>query len=95
LNGLACNNGGKSRHPRYGRPQDATVALYVGNLKVAETVSDDFGDFRFDGLARDSGGYRIEIRHALGHAWRNCQLGESVYLGEVSLARVTNGAEVA
>lgn len=22
LNGLACNNGGKSRHPRYGRPQD-------------------------------------------------------------------------
>lgn len=22
LNGLACNIGGKSRHPRYGRPQD-------------------------------------------------------------------------
>ena len=29
---------------------DAAVALYVGNRQVAETVSDGFGDFRFDGL---------------------------------------------
>ena len=28
---------------------DAAVALYVGNRQVAETVSDGFGDFRFDG----------------------------------------------
>jgi Fe-S-cluster-containing dehydrogenase component len=74
---------------------DAVVALYVGNQKVAETVSDGFGDFRFDGLERGSGLYRVEIRHALGTAWRKCELGESVYLGEVSLAQSTNGVEVA
>jgi len=69
----------------------ATAALYVGNQKIAETVSDDFGDFRFDGLAKDGGGYRVEIRHALGRAWRNCELGESVYLGEVRLFPSANG----
>lgn len=74
---------------------DAVVALYVGNQKVAETVSDGFGDFRFDGLAQGSGLYRVEIRHALGTALRKCELGESVYLGEVSVAQSTNGAEVA
>ncbi|RKT14039.1 Fe-S-cluster-containing dehydrogenase component [Paraburkholderia sp. RAU2J] len=74
---------------------DAVVALYVGDQKVGETVSDHFGDFRFDGLARDSGGYRVEIHHALGNAWRKCELGESVYLGEVSLAQSTNSMEVA
>jgi Fe-S-cluster-containing dehydrogenase component len=74
---------------------DAVVALYVGNQKVDETVSDGFGDFRFDGLAQGSGLYRVEIRHALGTALRKCELGESVYLGEVSVAQSTNGAEVA
>ncbi|USU21254.1 4Fe-4S dicluster domain-containing protein [Paraburkholderia fungorum] len=74
---------------------DATVTLYAGDEKLAETVSDGFGDFRFGGLVRDSGIYRVEIRHALGNASRRCELGESVYLGEVSLARSTNGAEVA
>ncbi|SKC92894.1 Fe-S-cluster-containing dehydrogenase component [Burkholderia sp. YR290] len=73
---------------------DASVALYVGSQKVAETVSDSFGDFRFGGLVKGSGLYRVEIRHALGKAWRECELGESVYLGEVSLAQSTNAAEV-
>ncbi len=74
---------------------DAVVALYIGDQKVSETVSDHFGDFRFDGLAKDSGGYRVEIRHALGNAWRKCELGESAYLGEVSLVQSTNDAVVA
>ncbi|OUL92850.1 4Fe-4S dicluster domain-containing protein [Paraburkholderia hospita] len=73
---------------------DASVALYVGSQKVAETVSDGFGDFRFGGLVKGSGLYRVEIRHALGSAWRECELGESVYLGEVSLAQSANAAEV-
>ena len=30
----------------------AAVSLYVGSQKMAETVSDAFGDFRFDGLAK-------------------------------------------
>jgi Fe-S-cluster-containing dehydrogenase component len=74
---------------------DAVVALYIGDQKIGETVSDHFGDFRFDGLAKDSGGYRVEVRHALGNAWRKCELGESVYLGEVSLAKSTNCMEIA
>ncbi|WP_233860103.1 4Fe-4S dicluster domain-containing protein [Paraburkholderia sp. HD33-4] len=74
---------------------DAVVVLYVGNQKMAETVSDGFGDFRFDGLAKGSGLYRVEIRHAHGNAWRKCELGESVYLGEVRLVQSTNGVEVA
>jgi len=66
---------------------DAVVALYYANLQVAETVSDGFGDFRFDGLAKSSGPYKVKIRHALGTAWRECELGESVYLGEIRLSR--------
>lgn len=73
----------------------AAVALYVGDQKLAETVSDDFGDFRFGGLAKGSGIYRVEIRHALGNAWRKCELGESVYLGEISLAQSTIDVELA
>jgi hypothetical protein len=66
---------------------DAVVALYYANLQVAETVSNGFGDFRFDGLAKGSGPYKVKIRHALGTAWRECELGESVYLGEIRLSR--------
>jgi Fe-S-cluster-containing dehydrogenase component len=73
---------------------DAVVALYVGNQKVAETVSDGFGDFRFGGLAKGSGLYRIEIRHDLGNASRNCELDESAYLGEIRLVQSTNSVEV-
>jgi hypothetical protein len=74
---------------------DAAVALYVGDEKLAETVPDGFGDFRFSGLARGSGIYRVEIRHALGNASRECELGESVYLGEVRLVHSRDGVEVA
>ena len=65
----------------------AAVALYSGDLRVAETVSDAFGDFKFNGLAKDSGIYRIGIRHALGNASRECEVVESVYLGEISLVQ--------
>ncbi|TDY23063.1 Fe-S-cluster-containing dehydrogenase component [Paraburkholderia sp. BL6665CI2N2] len=74
---------------------DAAVALYVGNEKLAETVSDGFGDFRFGGLVKGSGIYRVEIRHDLGNASCECELGESTYLGEVSLVQATNDAVVA
>jgi hypothetical protein len=64
---------------------DAVVSLYVGKEKMSETISDAFGDFRFDGLAKGSGKYRVEVCHPSGNAWRECELGESVYLGEISL----------
>ena len=72
---------------------DAAIVLYSGDQRVAETVSDAFGDFRFGGLEKNSGMYRIEIRHALGNASRECVVGESVYLGEISLALVPSEVE--
>lgn len=65
---------------------DAVVALYRDRDKVAETVSDGFGDFQFSGLDGNSGVYRIEIDHPLGSARRDCRLGESIHVGEMMLA---------
>ena len=47
------------------------------------TVTDGFGDFRFDDLAKHGGAYRVHVSHARGSAGRDCMLGESVYLGEI------------
>ncbi|VVD75412.1 ferredoxin [Pandoraea eparura] len=73
----------------------ATATLYIGDRVVAETVSDAFGDFLFGGLAKGSGVYRVEIRHTRGKATHACELGESVYVGELSLSHSANGLEVA
>ncbi|WP_321945272.1 4Fe-4S dicluster domain-containing protein [Paraburkholderia sp. J10-1] len=72
----------------------AEVILYSDDRRFAETVSDTFGDFRFGGLAKGSGTYRIYIRHALGEASRECKLGESVFLGDISLVGSTNSVGV-
>jgi Fe-S-cluster-containing dehydrogenase component len=40
---------------------DATVRLFKNGALVEKTVSDDFGDFKFDGLSPRSGEYSIEI----------------------------------
>lgn len=63
----------------------AEVALVHNGNRMAVTYSDAFGDFRFGNLAADSGHYRIEIRHGLGVAERECELDESRYLGEIRL----------
>lgn len=63
----------------------AEVSLLQGDKCIAVTRSDDFGDFRFNGLARKSGRYRIHVRHDLGVAHRECELDESLYLGEIPL----------
>lgn len=64
----------------------AEVTLSQGERKIATTRSDDFGDFRFEGLATDSGRYRVDITHKTGQASRECVVTESVYLGEVCVA---------
>jgi Fe-S-cluster-containing dehydrogenase component len=69
----------------------AEVTLSQDGKHLAATRSDAFGDFRFDGLPKNGGVYRVDVRHALGGAWRKCTLGESVYLGEMTLV----GAEEA
>src|SRR5262249_46249904 len=63
----------------------AEVSLYQHDKKIAVTHSDDFGDFRFGHLLEKSGGYRVEICHSSGEAHRDCDLNESLYLGEIRL----------
>jgi Fe-S-cluster-containing dehydrogenase component len=66
--------------------EGAEVELHQGQSLVASTRTDAFGDFRFEGLLGKSGAYRVNIRHRMGTAWRECELAESVYLGEIRLA---------
>ena len=67
--------------------EGATVTLSQADQLLATTVTDGFGDFRFDNLPKHGGAYRVQITHAHGSATRDCTLGESVYLGEVRLTR--------
>jgi len=64
---------------------EAEVRLWQNGVHIRDTVTDDFGDFRFGGLPRDSGNYQVEVRHDQGAAQRACTLGESDYLGELML----------
>jgi len=41
---------------------EAEVALYQKKKKIAETSTDNFGDFKFDNLEENSGRYTIEIK---------------------------------
>ncbi|MEK1852792.1 MAG: 4Fe-4S dicluster domain-containing protein [Phyllobacterium sp.] len=73
--------------------EGADVTLSQGGKVLARTVTDGFGDFRFDNLAGDGGTYRVEVSHAHGSAWRDCVLCESVYLGELRLTRLEETKE--
>lgn len=66
----------------------AKVELRNATSTVAEIVTDTFGDFKFDGIAPDSGAFRIVIAHPkLGKASLDVAVkGESVYAGEIVLA---------
>jgi Fe-S-cluster-containing dehydrogenase component len=67
----------------------AKIDLSQGGKQIASSVSDTFGDFKFDALAPSSGRYRIDISHAqFGKASVEAELvaDASVYLGPVELA---------
>jgi hypothetical protein len=53
---------------------------------VAETTSDNYGDFKFDKLDENSGAYSVEIE-AKGRAAKTVEarLGVSINLGEIRL----------
>lgn len=53
---IAAESGGKTECVK-----DAKIVLFRERQKIGETASDCFGDFRFDGLAENSGTYRIDI----------------------------------
>ncbi|MDH2431794.1 hypothetical protein QCD60_04395 [Pokkaliibacter sp. MBI-7] len=64
----------------------ARVRLSRNGHLLRETTTDSFGDFRFSGLERDSGLYRIEIEHAAAaRVSLETELGDSIYLGAIPL----------
>jgi len=65
--------------------EGARVKLLRNGLLVAETTSDNYGDFKFDRLDENSGAYVVEIE-AGGKTKRvETRLGASVNLGEIRL----------
>ncbi len=65
--------------------EGAKVRLLKGGLLVAESATDNYGDFKFDKLDEDSGKYVVEIA-ALGRTRKvDAQLGASVNVGEIRL----------
>ncbi|MPZ38858.1 MAG: oxidoreductase, partial [Rhizobiales bacterium] len=66
--------------------EGATVRLIRNGQPVAELQSDNYGDFKFDKLAEDSGAYVVEIE-AAGHKKKTVEtrLGVSANLGEIRL----------
>ena len=65
----------------------ASVSLFQDGKKLAETATDAFGDFKFDGLPENSAGYRVEIvMKGYGpHALPLARLEKSVNLGVIRL----------
>ncbi|CAG0907377.1 unnamed protein product [Cyprideis torosa] len=70
--------------------EGAKVCLRHGEKNVAEQVSDDFGDFRFDGLQADGKEYLVEIEY-LGQVTRShkIQLTGSISVGLIMLTNPT------
>jgi len=66
--------------------EGARVTLVKDGKTVAETETDNYGDFKFDRLDENSGAYAIEIA-APGREKKTveAELTESVYLGEIRL----------
>jgi Fe-S-cluster-containing dehydrogenase component len=66
---------------------DAEIELLFGNRSLAQTRSDAFGDFRFDGLEAGSGPYEIRIQHTtFGRTERVVKLeATSIVLGDIHI----------
>ena len=66
--------------------EGAIVRLTQAGKVIAETRSDNYGDFKFDRLPENSGRYRVEIA-AAAHAEKSIEveLGVSTNLGEIRL----------
>jgi hypothetical protein len=67
------------------------VTLYQGQEKLAETTTDNYGDFKFDRLAKSTGDYSVVIDLA-GWGQQKVQvpaLKTSVNLGTISFGNAT------
>ena len=66
--------------------EGARVTLAKAGAPLAESATDNYGDFKFDKLDRDSGGYTVEISHPdCGREVVEVRLGESQYVGVINL----------
>src|SRR5438874_6733417 len=65
--------------------EGASVRLLRNGALVAETTSDNYGDFKFDRLDEGSGAYTVEINASGRRMTVEVQLGASVNLGEIRI----------
>jgi Fe-S-cluster-containing dehydrogenase component len=65
--------------------EGARVRLTKDGRAVAETLSDNYGDFKFDKLDENSGRYVVEITADGRTRTVEAELGASIYLGEIRL----------
>jgi Fe-S-cluster-containing dehydrogenase component len=65
--------------------EGASVRLIKNGKPVAETTSDNYGDFKFDKLDEDSGAYQVEVMSKGRKVTVEARLGASVNLGEIRL----------
>jgi hypothetical protein len=65
--------------------EGASVRLIKDGRSVAETTSDNYGDFKFDKLDEDSGAYQIEVMSKGRKVTVDARLGASINLGEIRL----------
>jgi hypothetical protein len=61
------------------------VRLVRAGTVVAETSTDNYGDFKFDKLDENSGTYTVEVVKGGAKKSVEAQLGASVNLGEIRL----------
>lgn len=82
-----CFIGGSVAHRENGKTdcsEGATVVLFRNSEKMDETVTDNFGDFRFDNLKENSGKYTVEIAcKDYGKKRFEVELKESVNIGDI------------
>jgi len=73
--------------------EGAKVVLSLGGRALQETLSDAFGDFKFDGLADEAGRYQIRITHpSLGSASAEAAAATTTVLGDIELSAMTVAA---
>lgn len=65
--------------------EGAQVRLLRNGASVAETVTDNYGDFKFDRLAENSGAYVVEITHRAAKKRVDVKVDKSVSLGEIRM----------
>ena len=65
--------------------EGAIVRLVKGGQGIAETTTDNYGDFKFDKLDEGSGRYTVEVSANGRTKSVEAELGVSRYLGEIRL----------